>query len=148
MKEIYYDDETMMFQDGVATCTLSDKEGNVYVGIARCHPDDKDFESEKVGFQIAFYRAYIKVLYEVKKELQIQLNTLKQFYYSINQSKQYNEKSYENSMLQRSIRRTTSDLVAAKQELVTAKQNLREYIDGKDKLHKKLRATRNKDKKE
>ena len=51
-------------------------------------------------------------------------------------------------MLQRSIRRTTSDLVAAKQELVTAKQNLREYIDGKDKLHKKLRATRNKDKKE
>lgn len=76
------------------------------------------------------------------------MRTLKQFYYSINQSKQYNENSYENSMLQRSIRRTTSDLAATKQELVTAKQNLKGYIDGKDELHKKLRTARDKDKKE
>lgn len=51
-------------------------------------------------------------------------------------------------MLQRSIRRTTFDLAATKQELVAAKQNLKRYIDGKDELHKKLRAARDKDKKE
>lgn len=57
--------------------------------------------SEKTGCEIAFRRAKIEVLKSYRDELKIKLEALRQLYYSMNQSNKFNEKSYENKMLQR-----------------------------------------------
>ena len=61
---------------------------------------DQDMMSEKTGCEIANRRAEIMVLKGyVKNELKPRLRALKQLYYSMNRSKYFNEKSYENKML-------------------------------------------------
>lgn len=85
---------------GSAACVLTDGE-KVYTGFALCHPEDMDMAGEKTGCEIALRRAKINALRGYRDELKIQLKTLKQLYYSMNQSNSFNEKSYENRMLQR-----------------------------------------------
>ena len=72
------------------------------------------------------------------------LKALKQAYYSMNQSKKFNPKSYENKMLQRQIRQIEFDLDTIRDMLATEEQNLREYIQEKDKFYKRIRHNREK----
>ena len=67
---------------------------------------------------------------------------LKQFYYTINRSKQFNEKSYENIMLQRQIRMIELDLATAREMIAGEEQELRFYITEKDKFYNQIRKQR------
>ena len=94
-----YDAET-----NESLCILTDND-NIFVGTASLHPDDAEFASEKFGLGVAHLRASIKALQHYRNnELKPKLKALKQLYYSMNKSKKFNEKSYENIMLQRQIR--------------------------------------------
>ena len=54
--------------------------GYRFVGEATCHPDDMDFESERVGLTIAEARANIKVLRHMRDcEVKPQLKNSKSF---------------------------------------------------------------------
>jgi queuine/archaeosine tRNA-ribosyltransferase len=97
---------------------VSDGE-KVFSGSARCHPDDTDMMSEKTGCEIALRRAKINTLKGYRDELKIALNTLNHLYYSMNKSKRFNEKSYENRMLQRRIRQITFDLATTKEMIAS-----------------------------
>ena len=131
-----WDEET-----GVASCILSDGE-KVYTGFAQCHPDDEDMKGQKTGCEIAFRRAKINTLRGYRDELKIRLSTLKQLYYTMNKSKHFNPKSYENRMLQRQIRMINFDLDTVKEILATEEQNLREYLKNKDDFYVKTRIRR------
>ena len=74
--------------------------------------------------------------------LKDKIATLKQFYYTINRSKHFNENSYENIMLQRQIRMTEMDLVTAREMIAGEEQSLRTYIEEKDKFYKHIRKNR------
>lgn len=128
-------------ESGVASCILSDGE-KVYTGFAQCHPDDNDMKGEKTGCEIAFKRARIHALRGYRDELKIRLSALKQLYYTMNKSKHFNPKSYENRMLQRQIRMINFDLDTAKEILATEEQNLREYLKNKDDFYVKTRIRR------
>ncbi len=130
-------------ETGTAACSLSDGK-KIFTGLAQCHPDDIDMASEKTGCEIAFKRAKINALREYRDELKASLKALNQFYYSINKSKQFNEKSYENRMLQRQIRTINFDLATTKEIIASEQQNLRQYIEEKDKFYVKIRKNRNK----
>ena len=93
----HWDEET-----GVSSCILSDGE-RVYTGFAHCHPNDEDMKGEKTGCEIALRRAKIAALRGYRDELKIRLSALNQYYHSMNMSHRFNEKSYENKMLQRQI---------------------------------------------
>lgn len=121
-----WDEET-----GVASCILSDGE-KVYTGFAQCHPDDEDMKGQKTGCEIAFRRAKINALRGYRDELKIQLKALNQLFYSMNKSKKFNSKSYENRMLQRQIRMINFDLTTTKEMIASEEQNLRAYIKSKD----------------
>ena len=136
----YWDEET-----GMASCVMSDGH-KTYIGTARCHEEDADMKSEKTGCEIALYRAKIKVLKEYRDELKIALQALKQLYYSMAHSTHFNEKSYENKMLQRHIKRTTFDLATAKEMIATEEQSLKTYLTEKDKFYAKIRNIRAKGK--
>ena len=131
---------------GVASCILSDGE-KIYTGFAQCHPDDEDMKGQKTGCEIAFRRARINALRGYRDELKIRLSTLNQLYYSMNISYCFNEKSYENKMLQRQIRQINFDLATAKEMIATEQENLRTYIKEKDEFYNKTRARRIKNKK-
>ena len=131
---------------GVASCILSDGE-KIYTGFAQCHPDDEDMKGQKTGCEIAFGRARINALRGYRDELKIRLSTLNQLYHSMNISYRFNEKSYENKMLQRQIRQINFDLATAKEMIATEQENLRTYIKEKDEFYNKTRARRIKNKK-
>ena len=128
---------------GIASCILSDGE-KVYTGFAQCHPDDEDMKGQKTGCEIAFRRARINALRGYRDELKIRLSTLNQLYHSMNISYRFNEKSYENKMLQRQIRQINFDLTTAKEMIATEQENLRTYIKEKDEFYTKTRMRRNK----
>ena len=118
-------------------------DGNkVFTGIAKCHPDDSDMCSEKTGSEIACRRANIDALRSYRDELKIALKALNQLYYSMNKSKKFNAKSYENRMLQRQINLIKNDLTTTNEMIVSEQQNLRAYIKSKDIFYKATRARR------
>ena len=128
-------------ETGTASCILGSNE-KIYTGFAQCHPDDTDMKGEKTGCEIAFRRAKIHALRGYRDELKIKLSALNQLFYTMNKSKHFNPKSYENKMLQRQIRMTNFDLDTAKEMIATEEQNLREYIQKKDEFYNHTRARR------
>ena len=128
---------------GTASCILSDGE-KIYTGFAQCHPDDEDMKGQKTGCEIAFRRAKINALRGYRDELKIQLKTLNQLFYSMNTSKRFNAKSYENRMLQRQIRMINFDLTTTKEMIAGEEQSLRAYIKSKDVFYIQTRKRRQK----
>lgn len=128
---------------GVSSCLLSDGE-KVYTGFAHCHPDDEDMKGEKTGCEIALRRAKIAALRGYRDELKIRLSALNQYYHSMNMSYRFNEKSYENKMLQRQIRQIKFDLDTTKEMIATEELSLRTYIKSKDVFYTQTRKRRQK----
>lgn len=128
---------------GTASCILSDGE-KIYTGFAQCHPDDEDMKGQKTGCEIAFRRAKINALRGYRDELKIQLKTLNQLFYSMNTSKRFNAKSYENRMLQRQIRMINFDLTTTKEMIAGEEQSLKAYIKSKDVFYIQTRKRRQK----
>ena len=133
-----WDEET-----GMASCILTDGQ-KYYTGFAQCHPEDVDMKGEKTGCEIALKRAKINALRGYRDELKTKNAALKQLYFSMNKSKHFNEKSYENRMLQRQIRMINFDLATTKEMIATEEQNLRTYLSEKDSFYKKIRLNRKK----
>ena len=124
---------------GTATCTLFYKNYE-FTGVANCHPDDKDMMSKLTGQTIAEYRATLKYLRFIRDcELQPQLKSLKQLYYSMNHSKYFNPKSYEVKMLYRQINQLTEDLKENKYLIDLTKSQLETYLITKERDHTQLR---------
>ena len=134
----HWDEET-----GKAACIVSNGE-KVYTGFAQCHPDDNDMASEKTGCEIALRRAKINALRGYRDELKTRLSALNQYYYSMNMSCRFNEKSYENKMLQRQIRQIKFDLDTTKEMIAGEEQSLRAYIKSKDIFYTQTRKRRQK----
>lgn len=137
MKYMYNWDE----ESKCATCII--QEGNeTFYGLATCHPDDEDMMSKTTGLEIATRRAEIKYYKYLRNTIKIKLSSLNQLYYSIKHSKKFNEKSYENRMLQRQINLIKNDLTTTNEMIVSEQQNLRAYIKSKDIFYKATRAKR------
>ena len=112
-----------------------------FAGTAICHDDDKDFESERVGLTIAEARANIKVLAHIRDcELKPQLKILNHLYSNMRTSTHYNPISYEAGMLRSQIRVIEKELATINNGIADERKFLQDYINGKDKLHKRLRA--------
>lgn len=135
--QFFWDEET-----GTARCVISNGY-STFEGVAHCAEQDQDMKSEKTGCEIAAQRVLIKYLTHIRDyELKPQLKSLLQLYNVMKHSSNFNENSYENKMLQRQIRMIETDLDTIKEEIATAKQNLREYITQKDKFYKDTRRRR------
>lgn len=129
-------------QTGTASCIVEGY-NTVFVGTAVCHPDDADMCSMKTGCEIAYRRAEIKALrYYRDCELKPALAALKQLYYSMNRSKRFNPKSYENNMLQRQICQKEMDLDTVREMLTGKEQSLKQLIADKEEFYQHIRRHR------
>lgn len=131
------------YENGHAVCTTRDAMGREFKGEAWCAKEDLDMESKITGLSIAESRAQIAAATAYRNDLRVRLSALKQLYYSMNKSKSFNPKSYENKMLQRQIKLTENDLSIAIHQLAVLKVNLYEYLNGKESFYKQVRDSRN-----
>lgn len=139
MSKITYDwyEET-----GQAVCTIVDK-GKIYQGFAWCKEEDRDMMSSKTGLTIAEYRAHIAQSKGIRdNEIKPGLAALKQAKYAINQSKHFNENSYEYRMLEQQIKNYEQDLIFIKNTIALQKANLNQYMQNKADFYNKIRKNR------
>ena len=113
----------------------------VFIGEAYCHTDDMDMESERTGLTIAEARALIKLRkfqrkYEIKPVVEAYRHTLK----NIQSSTHHNPKAYESCMLRSQAAHWEAKLDEITADIEDEEKYLKEYIDQKDKLYRKLRA--------
>jgi hypothetical protein len=110
-------------------------------GQAKCHPDDVDMMSERTGLTIAEARAHIQMLKAKKKyEIQPKIDVLRHLLTNIQSSKNHNPKAYESCMLRSQLAHWESQLAEINADIADEEKYLKEYIDQKDKLYRKLRA--------
>lgn len=135
--------ELHRIDDNTVECTI--KYGNFIArGVAKCHPTDVDMRNNNTGCEIAMRRASIQLYRYHRDILKSQLQALNQLYYSMNRSKHFNAKSYENVMLQRQINIIKTDLDTIKEMIIDEQQKLNEYLTEKEKFYQKIRANRDK----
>lgn len=132
------------FVDGKAQYIIRYKKKE-FCGESFCHPEDKDFESEKVGLLIAETRAAVKVLKYIRDcELKPFLNGLNHILASMNRGKKYNLKSQEYKLIKRQFYITKKEINNINEEIFTLNNTLTSYIEEKDKFYKKIRKARSK----
>lgn len=128
------------YVDGSAVYIIT-YNGYRFVGEATCHSDDMDFESERVGLTIAEARANIKVLRHMRDcEVKPQLKILNHLLSNMKTSKSYNPISYEAKMLRSQIRTIEKELATINNAIADEQKFIKDYVDGKDKMYKRLRA--------
>lgn len=127
---------------GIATCHLTDGK-NVYCGTANCADADADMKSQKVGCQIALWRAEIKYYVHLRdNEIKPALHALRHAYASMLESKKFNPKSYESKSLRREIHRKEFDLSVVNTMLTDKKQSLKKYLKEKEDFYQQIRKMR------
>lgn len=110
-------------------------------GQAKCHPDDTDMKSERTGLTIAEARAHIQMLKAKKKyEIQPKIDVLYHLLTNIQSSKNHNPKAYESCMLRSQLAHWEGQLAEINADIADEEKYLKEYVDQKDKLYRKLRA--------
>lgn len=128
-------------EDGSSLCILSTKNA-IFVGTAQCADSDRDMLSEKTGCEIAYHRASIRALEDHLNELKFELNGLKKYFYSINQSKYYDPNSYMAQMLIRQMQQKSDDILITKNMIIEEKNYLKKYMANKAEFYKKIRKNR------
>lgn len=119
MIDFEYDDEY-----GTVTCRIFYKDLK-FAGFAKCNPEDN--YKRQVGEMIAGARAEIEYLkFVLNCELQPAYAALKQLFYSVNQSKNYNEHSYEARAIRRQMYQKEADIEYIKEEIL----NRKDYLKG------------------
>ena len=133
---------TWIEETGEATYTIY-YNNLTFTGRATCHPDDEDMKSQMLGLRIAETRALLAYMRHIRdNELRPQIASLKQLYYSMKHSKQYNPKSYEAKMLYRQIDSLEEDLHNLRIEINTIRFRHLQYMREKEELHQVLREKR------
>ena len=128
---------------GTAVCIIDNK----FQGFAQCHEDDEDMKSEKVGYNLAYNRALLKLLkHKRNNEIKPSLKALKQLYYSMKHSSRFNEHSYEAIMLNRQIRNWEIDLEGIEDAINFLQKHIDQYIADKEIFYQKIRKIRQADK--
>lgn len=142
-----YDAETM-----IASAIIYTPKGKVFVGTAQCHPDDADFANALTGEEIAFRRASIKMLEDVRdNELKPAIEALNSYLYSINKGQYFDKKNPMVKILYHNINIRQEELSMINDMIKEEKKQLKDYLAAKEQLYEKLRAhkaKRSADKKE
>ena len=131
--------KTFNFENGKAICTIKYKNKKFY-GEAQCHPEDKDFESERVGLHIADIRADMTMLRYIRDvELIPDYNTLNHLCNSFKNGAKYNENSNESKLVRKQLYTIKKQLCAVRKELAHLQLELTVYIKDKEKFYQHVR---------
>lgn len=98
-------------ETGKAIVKIEDNNGHTFIGVAQCHPDDKNYMSKNLGLELADIRARLNAVRHIRdNEIKPALKMLKHLQSTMEKSSHYNPKGYEARMLRRQIHMHQSDL--------------------------------------
>lgn len=133
MKTVFsYNQETK-----VTTCEIQIKDRK-YVGTTKCHVEDTDMESTKIGEEIAYHRALVKLLKGSKKFYLSQRKTLQDFKVSLGKCKR-NAVTYR---LDKEISRLDASCDEIDVAIESIESQVLDYISKKQKFQDKVRKLR------
>lgn len=98
--------------------------------------------SEKTGCEIAYHRAIINSLKDRRDELSIKLQGLKDYYYTMNCSKYFNEKDYPIRRLISQMEAYEDDIAITKDLIREEQEYLKKYMSDKAAFYEKIRYNR------
>lgn len=101
--------------------------------------------SEKTGCEIAYHRAIIHSLEDRLSDLKNELMGLRKYFYSINQSKYFNETDYAIIMLKHQMQQREDDIDFTRELIKKEKNYLKNYMADKAEFYKKIRRNRKAD---
>lgn len=101
--------------------------------------------SEKTGCEIAYHRAIINSLRDHRDELKIKLAGLKEYYYTMNQSKYFNEENYEIRRLNTHMTMLQDEIDIIKELIEKEQDFLKQFMEDKAEFYKKIRRNRKAD---
>lgn len=110
----------------------------VYFGTTKCHIEDADMESPKIGEEIAYQRAVIRLLKDSKKFYLAQRKTLMDFKASLGNCKS-NAITHK---LDTEINTLTSECSEIDNAVENIQLQIKDYIDQKQKFQDKVRKLR------
>lgn len=114
----------------------------VYIGLAICHPNDYDFESQLVGEHYAYVRSVINELREKRDTIRDELKALRHLYDIFLQNPFISTDSTECFLTKRQIEVLEGDLKEIRMLIKDTQEDLRTMIHEKDKLYEKIRVSR------
>ena len=119
---------------------------HLFEGVAQCHEDDMDMNSELVGLKYAETRAFYQYLKVRRGELQLRLSTLEGILNNMLTSKDFNIATKYGKKMQVAICETRMELKDCRDGLENIPQYLKDDISARDEMYKKIREKRkNKD---
>ena len=125
------------FKDERLSQVHIEHKGEVYVGIAKCHPDDE--WSEFTGCKFAELRATKEALKAQYKEEKLKLDAIKTFMTAVGQYKNFDGESSTAKAMYRQYNRRVKQLkeiasdIAAIDDVIKARLKSLEVIEGKRK---------------
>ena len=129
--------------DNVYYSEYFDKETNrTYIGKTICHEEDKDFESDKIGYTISTNRAIEKYYKGLKKKLIQENHTLTTLLNTYKSTPDYDETNRFIRILRKKIYNNNEDIKLLKEAIKDINTSTKRYIDDKDNYHKQLRKLR------
>ena len=138
VKYVYSWDEEL----GLAIVTIYEN-GMTFVGTAKCHEQDEDMKSQKVGTFIALNRAQVKHLtYIINKELKPQLKAIESMYNEMAQCKKFNPSSFEARRIRKKMHEIRADITELDEFKKFKLQETAEYIKLKEEFYQKTRKHR------
>ena len=126
---------------GIVSCIIEDK-NKYYYGDAFCHDEDMQFFSKRTGEQIAASRAYLEYLKDIRDTIKTELKAFKHFYSCIKQHQNFNENEYSVRFLLRTIKKLEIELKEAQSAVIEERNNLKLFLDSKDKLYREVEKRR------
>ena len=119
------------------------RNGIIFYGEAKCHPDDYDMCSERTGYFIAETRANISMLRHIRdNEILPMVKYYRHFYDCISRSSKFNPDSYEAKRIKHEFKKFEHELKDIREEIELNRIYLKEYINTKDKVYKHIRMGR------
>lgn len=108
--------------------------GKTYIGFSYLHPQDKDFQSEKIGKNIALSRARIYALQYEYNKAKIEAQIKRQMYLELGEN--------SNAFMHKNMMKAVYRSEVLRKELKFQKQYLKDYLNSQQDFIDKILKTR------
>lgn len=126
---------------GSSMCVIETK-NKTFIGTAQCADADRDMLSEKTGCEIAYHRAIIHTLEGHLSDLQNELMGLHKYFYSVNQSKYFDQNCYMANMLKSQMEQREEEIRVTRDLIQKEKAYLKNFMADKALFYQKVRRNR------
>lgn len=129
--------------DGIAVCKITNPENDyIAVGMARCHPEDRDMMSEKTGLEIAYHRALMNLYKNKVKNLKKERRVHEDIYKTFMSMPNFDKENRYIRVVRHRIYGLKEEIKIYQELINNTRAYINDFIDNKTKFYNLTRANR------